>query len=146
MMVGGVKATVETSHKGWKKRILEEKEWSTTPPGNVMEGVLEQERQILKEARNKSLQEYPDVDYEHMRHLIAQWGNSLGLPSDWIPRAALRTKIECIDVMVWAALSKAVRLQVRPKRWGVSRQAVIYKRGDTDVYASWRNIMINTHN
>ena len=144
MQVNGAPASVEASHAGWRKRLVDEKVWATPPPEAVMAQVLQQERMLLQEAREASLREDFDLSLDGMREGLKRWGNSKGLASDWVPRAALCTGMEVIDRLIWAGLCRAWRLLVRPKRWGVTRQVALYKRGSLDVFKSWRNIMINT--
>ena len=98
---------------------------------------------MSSKAREESWDRFADVSYEQVQETLLKWGNSLGLPGDWIPRAALRTQLEAVDAVVWAAVTKAWQLLARPKAWGISRQVAPCKRGDIQVYASWRNIMIN---
>ena len=110
----------------------------------VQESIAEQERRILQAARESSLLERDDVSLQEVQCELVAWGNSLGLPSDLIPRAALRTGQEAVEWSVYAVICKAFRLLVRPRGWGVARQVALHKRGELDIYTSWRNIMINT--
>ena len=144
MKTGSERASAEKSHEGWRKRILEEKEWLEAPPADMLRQVRLQERRILQEAQTQSTRECDDISLTEVKRELQKWGNSLGLPSDWIPRAALRTGLGEIDVLVWSMICKAWRLQVRPQSWGITRQVALFKKGDVDVYKSWRNIMINT--
>ena len=143
MTIAGSKASAAESHEGWRKRLVAEKLWETNPTEAVMDHIFRQENALLEEARSESLMDGFDVSFEQVQKALRQWDNSLGLPS-WIPRAALRTKIAEVERLIWVVVAKAVRLLVRPRSWAVSKQVAFFKRGDLDIFTSWRNIMIST--
>ena len=53
------------------------------------------------------------------------------LPSDWVPRAFLRTQNYNMDWLVYCILNRSWRLLVRAKTCGVGRQVALYKKGNT---------------
>ena len=128
MQDGGILLSTAQSHEGWRKRILEEKGWVAEPPEHVVQHIALQERQLLQQARKQSLQESLYVNFDEVVRELAEWGNSLGLPRDWVPRAALRTSLCVTDWLVYPVVSTAFRLLVRPRSWGASRRVALFKR------------------
>ena len=144
MRINGSAANSSASHDGWRKRIVEEKEWPQPPPDYIHNHVCKHERELWQQAEEASKWERDDISLEGMQREFEGRGNSRGLPSDWIPRAALLTGLKQIDLLIWAGISRAWRLLVRPKVWAITRQVALYKKHDVDTFKSWRNIMINT--
>ena len=130
----------EVRHGLWR----DEKQWNNVPSHDVVQSVMKQMRALLSEAREKSLNEFDDVSLEELQSELHKWGNSLGLPSDWVPGAALRSGQVAVDKLEWAVVCKVWRLAVRPQPWGITKQVALYKKGDVRCFTSWRNIMINT--
>ena len=106
---------MEQSHEGWCKRLRDEKLWEVQPSESVLAQIAGQERGLLKEAFALARQGRDELTLDEVREELREWGNPLGLPSDWVPRAALRTGLHAIDVLVWAVESKAWRLLARPR-------------------------------
>ena len=108
-------SSISATHEGWRKRIRDEKHWNNVPSHDVVQSVMKQMRALLSEAREKSLNEFDDVSLEEFQSELLKWGNSLGLPSDWVPPAALRSGQVAVDKLVWAVVCKIWRLAVRPQ-------------------------------
>jgi hypothetical protein len=144
MVVDGVTADMASSHQGWRKRLLDEKAWGGDMPAGLEEQVCEQLRGLMRQAGQVASAEHFDLALDDVCAELGSWNSSGGLPSDWVPRAALRTKIAAIDRLVWAGVCRSWRLLVRPRAWGITKQAVQFKKGDVDLFGSWRNVIINT--
>ena len=143
MLVDGVRAGIAVSHEGWKRRMIDERSWAGDLPTGLADCVDCKLRGLLREAGQIAATEQCGISLVEVQTELCKWGASTALPNDWIPRAALRTKLEEVDRLIWCVVAGAWRLLVKPSLWGVSKQDVIFKKGDLDIFKSWRSICIN---
>ena len=143
MVVDGEQASQLQSHVGWRKRLVEEKQWSHPAPPGIVEHVVGLEQTLLRRATEASPNNGFDLSFSEVQAELHAWDKSSVLPNDWIPRAALCCKLEVIEILIWCCLCRAWRLCLRPRPWGIAKQFVLHKKGELFLYTSWRNIIVN---
>ena len=121
MAQNGSIASASVSQAGWRKRLFDEKQREVAIPPGVMQSVDLQLNNIMRKAGRDCLGESFDLSFGDVCNELGSWGASASMPSDWLPRAALRSSRPEVKLLVWCVLCRAWRLMVRPQPWGIGR-------------------------